>query len=190
MYAYMILPGWHLSSASAGPLLCQQANLHGRPDLPFGYRLIPVPRGVIIDPLDELEAACTICCHNNIAKSLNAIGQVLYARTTIYRAIGNQAAQYGYIAFGLTATPYAAMSVVNLTAALFCPTFPETYLVETSGLGEAQARSGKFHGIVGRLVEEDVALKSHRIGDFQRLVCSGSANALLSEAESLRDLAN
>jgi hypothetical protein len=143
--------GWPSSKSTS--------ELHGRPDPPLGYKIIPVPRGAIIDPLDEREATCTICCHNNIAKSLIALGQVLYASTTLYRATGNQVAQYGYAAFGLTVTLYAAMSVVNLTAALFCPTFPETYLVESSVLREARACGGKFHGIVGRLVEEDFKLK-------------------------------
>jgi hypothetical protein len=51
------------------------------------------------------------------------------------------------------------MSIVNLTAALFCPDFPQKYFVKTSILSEALSSKGKFHNIVGELREDKPILK-------------------------------
>jgi hypothetical protein len=131
-------------------------KLHGNGfnKLPAGYEYAPAPREASISPLPANEATCAILNNYNLLKSVIALGQALYGIMTLYQAPRDQISQYGYVAFSLTVAPYATMSVVNLIAALFCPDYLETYLVETSILVEARSRGGKFNGVVGRLEEE------------------------------------
>jgi hypothetical protein len=66
-----------------------------------------------------------------------AIAQTFFGTTTLYRTKGDQIDRYGYAAFGLTVTPYAYISPINLFANLLCPEFPARYLVESRARREA-----------------------------------------------------
>jgi hypothetical protein len=134
-------------------------ELHGNNEIPAGYEYATAPKEATVEPLPANEATCTILKNYNLLKSVIALGQALYGISTLYQAPGDQILEYGYVAFSLTVAPYATMSVVNLIAALFYPDYPEAYLVETSILVEARSRGGKFHGVVGRLVEAESALE-------------------------------
>jgi hypothetical protein len=70
-------------------------------------------------------------------KILVALGQTLFAIATLYRTRGDQIAQFGYAAFGLTVTPYAFMSIINLVGNLMTPTYSTVFLVEPRAIQEA-----------------------------------------------------
>jgi hypothetical protein len=138
-----------------GNLCDYQPNaVHGSPKVPDGYQILAIPTDAIVEPLPADEPSCSIVYNYNFVKLSIALGQVLYAITTLYRARGNQISQFGYVAFGLTVPPYLIMSAFNLLGNLACPEYSEVYLVESGVLDEARARGGKFHSTVGRLVED------------------------------------
>ena len=56
-------------------------------------------------------------------KAVVAILQTLYASFTLYHTRGDQLAQFGYAAFGLTVTPFLVMSIINLAANLVTPEY-------------------------------------------------------------------
>jgi hypothetical protein len=97
-------------------------------------------------------------------KPLISLFQVLYAISTLYQTRGDQISRYGYAAFGLTVTPYAVVSVVNLISSLICPEFPNVFLVRSSVMDEAVRRGNcYFEGVVGKLAEQtSVNLVSER----------------------------
>jgi hypothetical protein len=129
-------------------------NLHGTHRLPDGYRIASVPPHASVGPL-EPDSCCSISSSFNRLKTVIAIGQVLFAISTLYQSRGNQLSRFGYVAFGLTVTPYAVMSVWNGIAGLCCPQYTESYLVGSKILEEAQRRGGVFTGLVGILQEND-----------------------------------
>lgn len=47
-------------------------------------------------------------------KVIMALSQALFAISTLYQTWGDQIKLYGYAALGLTAIPYAFMSIANL----------------------------------------------------------------------------
>lgn len=57
----------------------------------------------------------------NIPKLIIGLVQAIWATSTLYRARGDQIDRYGYAAFGLTVTPYAFMSVLNIIANISNP---------------------------------------------------------------------
>jgi hypothetical protein len=87
-----------------------------------------------------------------------AIGQLLFAVSTLYRTRGNQLAQFGYAAFGLTVTQYAWMSLINFSALMICPQYSSLFVVESSALdtlrGIVQAGEFPLTGAVGRITPE------------------------------------
>ena len=89
----------------------------------------------------------------SIGKAAIAIFQFVFAVLTLVRSSeGNQIQLYGYSSFSLTVTPYAVMSLANLIANLFCPTYASLYMVRNSVMDEAESHLGKsFDGVVGRL---------------------------------------
>jgi len=94
----------------------------------------------------------TICCNYNAVKILVALVQSLYASLTLYKTRGDQLTEFGYAAFGLTVTPYAFMSVVNLLSGLLCPEYSTLYLVESDTMRRAQDQgTWHFSGTVGAL---------------------------------------
>lgn len=90
--------------------------------------------------------------NRDIARIIISILQVLWGVGTLYEARGNQIATYGYAAFGLTVTPYALMSLLNLVTSLFYPAYPTMFLVWTPDLQDALNQDhGRFSGIVARV---------------------------------------
>jgi len=124
-----------------------ESKIHGRCVLPPGYRLVPVPYNAEFENdepqfhtfwqwLTKLfgrssDRDITISCSYNAGKALVALGQALFAISTLYETQGDQIARYGYAAFGLTVAPYAWMSTINLVGSLICPEYSAMYLVES-----------------------------------------------------------
>jgi len=136
-------------------------HIHGHYNLPAGYSIYPVPRWAKFmesnrDPRTTQTARLSY--NYNLVKIMVSLGQAIYAIFTLYRARGDQIAQFGYAAFGLTVAPYAVVSVLNLLGSLLCPEFPALYMVESSIMEEARRRGGEyvFEGTVGRLDEDMV----------------------------------
>src|SRR6185436_6782130 len=73
-------------------------------------------------------------------KVIISVLQLLFAISTLYRTRGNQLDVYGYAAFGLTVTPYAWMTLINLLGNLLCPQYDTMFIVESSGYDELQDR--------------------------------------------------
>jgi hypothetical protein len=118
-----------------------------------------VPAEATVDSLEN-DHVCSMPSSYNRTSTVIAIGQILYAAGTIYQTRGDQLSRYGYVAFGLTVTPYIVMSVVNLLGNLLNPEYPESYLVESQIMDEARRRGGKFPCTVGILAEKDVTFTS------------------------------
>jgi hypothetical protein len=99
------------------------------------------------------EQPTDIACDLNVIKALASIFQVIFGAVTLYRTRGNEIGRYGYASFGLTVTPYAWMSVINLLGNLVRPNYPALYLVGSplsdTILEEHGAHSAS--GPVGRL---------------------------------------
>ena len=122
----------------------------------------------------------TIANSYNLIKILISIGQLVFAISTLYRTRGDQIALFGYAAFGLTVTPYAVMSLVNLLGCLLCPQYSTVFLVENVALDtllkkiRSQEKTAQFPVIstVGRLTEKSEAkalsLLSSKVGDSHR----------------------
>jgi hypothetical protein len=89
-------------------------------------------------------------------KAFIAVVQLLYASFTLYSSFGSQIETYGYAAFGLTVTPYALMSLINLIGGWVTPSYPAIYFVRSSILDEAAKRGSVFDGVVGTLREIDI----------------------------------
>ncbi len=77
----------------------------------------------------------TVASSSNLLQLVISIVQAIWAIVTIYRARGDQIAQYGYAAFGLTVAPYAFMSVMNLLANMSTPSYPAMFLIRTPNDG-------------------------------------------------------
>ena len=82
----------------------------------------------------------------NIPKLIIGLVQAIWATSTLYRARGDQIDRYGYAAFGLTVTPYAFMSVLNIIANISNPVYPAVYLIRTPLMDEAETNGGLFQG--------------------------------------------
>ncbi|KAH7176197.1 hypothetical protein EDB81DRAFT_897304 [Dactylonectria macrodidyma] len=117
----------------------------------------------------------SISCSYDLAKILVALGQTIFAAATLYQTRGDQISIYGYAAFGLTVTPYAMMSVVNLLGNLVRPTYPAMYIVRPPdpikpnpdqpnytelmsdyerGVELVTRLTSEFDGVVGKLQEQ------------------------------------
>jgi hypothetical protein len=134
--------------------------------------LVPEDADLLPPPITESEVNADIACNYNALKILVALGQSIYAITTFYNTQRDQIARYGYAAFGLTVTPYAIMSLINLIGALMTPQYPCLYMVGSSIMDEAQSRGCYFQGTVGRLAEAESEQSQHlesEEGHFQLL---------------------
>jgi hypothetical protein len=99
--------------------------------------------------LPSVSSKPVLSSNYNMLKSLVSLAQAIFAIMTLYRARGEQINQYGYAAFGLTVTPYALMSLVNLLGSLLCPEYPALYLVESDAMVDARMKhGGVFEGTV------------------------------------------
>lgn len=88
-----------------------------------------------------------------MVKILIAVGQALYAISTLYQSQGDQIQQYGYAAFGLTVAPYAVMSIINLLGHLMAAEYPALCVVNSPVLEEARKREKcRIDGVVGSLI--------------------------------------
>jgi len=76
--------------------------------------------------------------------------QVTAAIVTVYRTRGTQLDTYGYAAFGLSVIPYTLMSIINLVGNLVTPDYEAIFMVRSEAMDEAEARGGKFSGVMGR----------------------------------------
>ena len=104
---------------------------------------------------DDPSSPLLLCSNFNAVSVLIALGQLAFAITTLYRSRGDQIARYGYAAYGLTVTPYAFMSLINLLGNLICPQYSALYLVESEEMREARALpDALFEGCVGKLMDE------------------------------------
>lgn len=144
----------------------QTRRVHGLCRLPKGYVLCTVPVRSKIAPLYPSESASSSAPQSdewgghtfepgseyNLVKVLFSLVQAVAGGITVYRARGDQIAQYGYGAFGLSVVPYVFMSLVNITASFLSPEFTTMYLIHTPDMDEAEKEGGAFSGLVGRLV--------------------------------------
>ncbi|KUJ17992.1 uncharacterized protein LY89DRAFT_717624 [Mollisia scopiformis] len=135
-------------------------KIHSRYRLPDGYGFATVPWNSKFQN-DDAPAAqqITLAANYNIVSILVALAQLAFAVATIYRSRGDQITQYGYAAFGLTVTQYAAMSLVNLLGNLVCPQYTSIYLVRSTAMTDAEAEPGAnafFEGVVGTLLEDEI----------------------------------
>lgn len=89
----------------------------------------------------------------NFPQALIAVVQLVHATFTLLDSFGGQIHRYGFAAFGLTVTPYALMSFINLLGGLLTPKYSSLYLVRTSVMLEAIGRGSQFDGIVGMIRE-------------------------------------
>ena len=162
-------------------------RIHGICTLPpTGYELCIVPSG---SPLKSVAPSPSSADHidgvnfgpaseYNVTKILFSLFQVVAGGITIYRTRGDQIAQYGPGAFGLTVVPYVFMSSVNCIAGLLSPAYPSMYLVRTPDMVLAEGEGGVFAGVVAELV---VPPSCPVPRDGQRLIVSGYDVWLLVE---------
>lgn len=158
------------------PILNHTVN--GRVVLPEGYTITKVPayasfegeepidrtlhsyiRDLLRKPKSQTEVSVNIAQDYSFLKAAVALGQALYAISTIYQTRGTQIEQFGYVAYGFTVLPYAFMSSVNLISNIVCPEYAAIFIVENEELStlrrdlEAENRSSELiiEGAVGRL---------------------------------------
>ncbi|KAF4629698.1 hypothetical protein G7Y89_g8442 [Cudoniella acicularis] len=160
------------------PIRLFSTRIHGRYELPRGYALKLVPcdakfEGDSVSPSNlwekvtkifrtESRAGTKISCSYSLVKAFVALGQTLFAITTLYQTKGDQLELFGFAAFGLTVAPYAFMSVINLFGNLVCPEYPAMYLVESEALrnlrtdfvSEGIGSGFWLDGVVGKLVAD------------------------------------
>ncbi|KAL7621654.1 hypothetical protein AAE478_008981 [Parahypoxylon ruwenzoriense] len=140
-------------------------EIHGVCKLPPGYGLAFVPRHAKVRNIqptklqgegqdNQLEEnfESTISSSFSTIKTVIAIAQTLYASFTLYRTRGDQLAQYGYAAFGLTVTPFLVMSIINLIGNLVTPEYATLYMVRSDIMEEAKKRGALIDGEVGEIV--------------------------------------
>lgn len=138
-------------------------TVHGVCSLPpTGYNLCVVPPGVQLRALPSAEhgeAADSTrfqpSGQHNVVKVMFSLAQAIAGSITIYKARGDQIAQYGFAAFGLSVVPYVFMSVVNIVASLLSAEYPAMYLVRTPDMAAAIKDGGRFEGLVAELVPVD-----------------------------------
>ncbi|KAI1502222.1 hypothetical protein F5X99DRAFT_169933 [Biscogniauxia marginata] len=129
-------------------------KIHGIYHLPPGYYFVVLPPDSVFEnefvPSESFTSKLraffsssrqtstrplsTISCDYSIIKIVISLGQLLFAISTLYQSRGDQIATFGYAAFGLTVTPYAWMSFVNLLGNLMCPQYPTMYFVSSPTL--------------------------------------------------------
>ena len=147
-------------------------TVHGLCYLPKGYRLALVPPNTPLKfniPKERASSTAlikdggitwneTLSHSYSIPKIIISLLQFLYSITTLYRARGNQIEEYA--AFGLTVTPYAFMSFVNIIGNLLTPTYSSMYLVANDRMEEARCDGGSFDGVVGCIDTQNMRSRS------------------------------
>ena len=126
--------------------------VHGAFEIPDNYFLVILPANAEFETLPPYsDAKVKLCSNYNVLKIIVALAQALYSITTLYNTRGDQIERFGYAAFGLTATPYLYMSLMNLLGNLIRPDYPTLYLTESQDMREAMANGATFDGTVGKL---------------------------------------
>ena len=162
-------------------------KINGRVSLPSGWGLKVVPWRATFEDDDEMSqaekaGAVQISQDYSITKCAIALGQTLYAISTLYNTRDSQIQTFGYAAFGFTVIPYAFMFILNLIGNLMCPEYPCMYVVESDDLRrlrEIIASEGKesmfyVEGTVGKFR----VIFGHEL-DYPGMVYTFALSALL-----------
>lgn len=171
-------------------------TVHGSYDLEKSdgqYALAHVPRDAIIVPKSTEPTAREpiIAASYSFTSALVAVLHLIYVIVTFYQTTrGAQIRTYGYAAFGLTAVPYAIMSLVNLISALTAPSYSALVMVGSEVMDEALRRGATFDGVVGRLLPDNTT--EMIIGTAESVLkCSAvatpGATISISEKQSAED---
>ena len=150
----LLTPKASISLTLSASIALLSTKIHGHCVPPTGYELVTVQGDATFEN-DRVEEGpwyrqsfrqirnqfrpvptrnTVIACNYNAVKVIGALAQLLFAIATLYRSRGDQINRYGFAAFGLTVTPYAFMSVVNLVGNLMCPEYPAMYLIESKAM--------------------------------------------------------
>ncbi|KAE8442734.1 hypothetical protein EG329_002874 [Mollisiaceae sp. DMI_Dod_QoI] len=131
---------------------CKPIKLtHGAYYLPNNFALYLLPPNTPVHIKSEKPLTQGISNAYSMPKIFISLAQLLWTITTLYRARGDQIQHYGYAAFGLTVSPFAWMSFLNLIGNSLTPTYETVYLVQTPSLKEAEDQGGEFLGVVGEI---------------------------------------
>ncbi|KAK0630495.1 hypothetical protein B0T17DRAFT_222286 [Bombardia bombarda] len=84
----------------------------------------------------QIARPAVVSCNYNVVKIIVSLVQAVYAVMTLYQTRGDQISRYGYAAFGLTVTPYAIMSIVNLLGNLARPDYATVHVVESEDMSK------------------------------------------------------
>ena len=125
----MFIPGWPFIDEVFPGTLESARQIHGAMlELPSGYKYTIVPPNAVVTNIFPTPATSATSIHlaqsRDFVKILIALFQVVYSSWTLYEARGDQIERFGYVAFSLTVTPYAVMSVINLMGGLLAPVYP------------------------------------------------------------------
>ncbi len=136
------------------------------------------PKSKFVDNQDPTSSV-VLSYNFNCIGILIALGQLAFSVTTLYRTQGDQIARYGYAAFGLTATPYAVMSLVNLLGNLMCPQFPSIYLVKSEEMEEALLDDPEtvIEGYVGEILNDNHQIEDQKLRErgYERYIAAQRA---------------
>ena len=125
-------------------------SIHGSYKLPQHYTIVPVHPLATVTPICE-GIPETLSSSYSLTKALVAIIQLILSITTLVKTRGDQIEKYGYAAFGLTVTPFAVGSLVNLISGLVMPEYDCLYLVRSNAMIEAESIPGvHFDAVIGK----------------------------------------
>ncbi|KAF2094983.1 hypothetical protein NA57DRAFT_80148 [Rhizodiscina lignyota] len=133
----------------------RKSSIFGRYHLPPGYAFALVPRNARFER-DGSFYPMNLSSQRNVIKICVSIAQLTFATFTLYNSRGDQVKEFGYAAFGLTATMYAVMSLLNLFGNVMCPQYSSVFMVSTSVMDEAVQNQGFFDMIVARLDDKNL----------------------------------
>ncbi|KAK8121406.1 hypothetical protein PG999_005526 [Apiospora kogelbergensis] len=144
-------PRTPLRSCDGGASMGQRGNvrqhhLGARKDVAAGDedQEVLIGERAAVGAVDQVKLSYTY----NIPKMLVGFVQAIWGVVTLYHARGAQIKKYGYAAFGLTAAPYAIMSIVNFAVGILTPEYQTMYLVHTPDMERARKEGGVFDGVV------------------------------------------
>ena len=135
-------PWWDPDSPQFVP---DDAVVHGQYHLPPGYSLafVPLEAAVELGSADQASRKLLASSYN-LPKLVITFIQAMWGLITLYRTRGDQIQIFGYAAFGLTVTPYAFMSIMNIIGSLLNPEYGSIFLVRTPLMDEAGPNGGFF----------------------------------------------
>lgn len=123
--------------------------------MPEDYYLVVLPPDAKFEP-PPVGKELKLSSNRNFVRILIALGQAVYAITTLYRTQGDQITRFGYAAFGLTVIPYLFMSVMNLIGNLMRPDYPTLYLVESQDMVDAVTNQASSIGNEASTLDEKI----------------------------------